>query len=291
MNKLWVAPAALLALSGSLLADSVMSGTGSFSAFPSGFGASTSSLVNFAALPGAEGTPFWNNPSYDKGVGGSNMMNVGYLLTDSGGFAGTPSVLGTDSVSQDFTADGGPMPPDFAFMSSATAYNIALLFADSSLDTGNATYGTTFGYYVGDTFTPLYTPLNTSSPTGVTPFDPTGAGDSYGFYATVCYGGNDCETYTTGDGNSGNARGAAGWSHFALFELASGGYAIAFEDANRLYDEGFGDFNDVVVELQVKNASPVPEPATIPIMGMGLGGLAMAAYFVRKGTRGRGSSC
>jgi hypothetical protein len=212
-------------------------------------------------------------------------MNVGYLLADTGGFAGTPSVLGSDTVTQEFTASGGADPTAFNFLSNATAYNIAVLFADSSLDSGNAAQGTVFGYYVGSTFTPLYTPVDTSSPANFTAFDPTTAGNSYGFYATVCYGANLCETYTTGEGNSGNASGAAAWNHFALFQLASGSYVIGFEDTNTFGGEGLGDFNDIVVELRAP--ANAPEPDTLATMGIGL--LLILAgggrYFGRKETR------
>jgi hypothetical protein len=206
-------------------------------------------------------------------------MNAGYLLTDSGGFAGTPSVIGTDSVTEEFTASGGADPVDFDFVSNATAYQISLLFADSSLDTGNAAQGTVFGYYAGNQFTPLYTPVDSNSPSVSMPFDPAASGTSYGFYATVCYGASLCETYTTGEGNFGNDGGAAGWNHFALFQLASGSYVLGFEDTNNFGGEGFGDFNDIVVELKVAST---PEPGTTAMMGLGL----MAfAYFWRKGTR------
>jgi hypothetical protein len=285
MNRILLAAAALLACSGSLPADSVISATGSFSAFPAGFASSTPAWISFTTPPTTTGAPFWNNPSDDIGVGGSHMMNAGYLLTDTGGFTGTPSVLGTDTVAEDLTADGGD-PAAFNFMSTATAYNISLLFADSSLDTGNPAQGTVFGYYVGSTFTPLYTPTETTSPTDTIPFDAGISGTSYGFYATVCYGAGQCETYTTGNGNSGNASGAAGWNHFALFELESGSYVIALEDGKAFGGEGLGDFNDIVVELE--DPRPAPEPGSSATIGVGLAALALIArrnYLVRSGTR------
>ncbi len=270
MKPILVAFAAVFALSGSVLADAVTSATGNFSAFPSGFGASTPSWISATQQPATTGSPFWNDPSDDSGTGGSHMMNIGDVLSDSGGFAGTPSVLGSDSTTEDFIAAGGADPTAFSFMSSGTAYNIGLLFARSSLDTGNAIQGTVFGYYVGNTYTPLYTVSDTNSPTGTMMFDPTTAGNSYGFYATVCYGPGSCETYTTGNGNSGAVSGAAGWNHFALFELASGNYAMGFTAADAMTGENLGDFNDVVVEIQA-----TPEPGTIGIMALGLGFFAV----------------
>jgi hypothetical protein len=275
MKKILIASAVMLAISGSARADTVTSVTGAFSGFTTGFASSTPPWVNLSTSQTPEGTPFWNDPSADAGTGGSHMMNIGSLLTDSGGFAGTPSVLGGDSVTQQFTADGGADPTAFSFLNNATAYNIALLFAESSLDTGNAAHGTVFGTYTGTTFTPLYTPVDSSSPSSATPFDPTTAGNSYGFYATVCYEVGLCETYTSGNGNFGNVTDAAGWNHFALFELASGSYVIGFEDTNKFGLEGQGDFNDIVVELQTPDPIATPEPSTIAITGAGLAGLLL----------------
>jgi hypothetical protein len=284
MRHITFAASAVLAISGSLSADTVNSAIGTFSPFPTGFASSTPAWSNYSTPPVISGSPFWNNPSGDTGVDDSHAMNIGYVLTDTGGLAGTTPVLGTDTVTQDFTAGGGD-PTAFNFVSSATAYNIALRFADSSLDTGNAAQGTVFGYYIGDTYTPLFAPTGTTSPTGDIPFDPTTSGTSYGFYATVCYGAGQCETYTTGNGNSGNAPGAAGWNHFALFELASGSYVIAFEDTDNVGGEGLGDFNDVVVELQVVTS---PEPGTIFFVAVGLTCLILwgrRRYLDRSGAR------
>jgi len=278
MKQIWVASVAMLALSGSMLADTVNSATGSFSAFPGGFASSTPTWVDALTPPATTGSPFWNDPSDDSGVGASHMMNIGYVLTDSGGLAGTPSVLGGDTVAEDLTAAGGADPGAFNFVSSATAYNISLLFAQSSLDLGSATVGTVFGYYVGSTFTPVYVVSDTSSPLPSAAFDPTTSGNSYGFYATVCYGIGVCETYTTGNGNSGDVSGGAGWNHFALFQLASGNWVIGFTAADAVVGENIGDFNDVVVELQV-----APEPGTIVITGLGLAGLGL--YVARKRNR------
>ncbi len=215
------------------------------------------------------GSPFWNDPSDDPGVGGSHMMNVGYVLTGTGGMAG--NVLGGDSVTADLTS-GGADPTAFSFVSTGLQDIMTLLFAQSSLDTGNAAQGTVFGYYVGNNFTQLYTVGETTTPTDQTTFTPTTAGGSYGFYATVCYGAGVCETYTTGNGNTGNVTGPDAWNHFALFELASGNYAMGFTAADAMVGEGLGDFNDVVIELQT-----IPEPGTMAIMAVGLVALGLAA--------------
>ncbi len=269
---MWLA----LALSGSLFASTVYSDTGTFSPFPSNFSSSTPTWIDGSTPPATTGMPFWNNPSDDTGAGGSHLMNIGYVLTDTGGLAGTPSVLGEETVAEDFTTADGGDPERFSFLSDETGYNISLLFADSSLDTGSAATGTVFGYYVGSAFTPLWDVSPTGSPTGTEPFDPTTLGNDYGFYATVCYSPGDCETYTTGEGNSGDSNGGRAWNHFALFELDDGNYVIGFTGQNGFYGEGLGDFNDVVIELQA-----VPEPGTIAIAASGLAGM----YFVRSRRR------
>jgi hypothetical protein len=271
MKQILFASAAAIVLAGNMTGDTVTSSTGSFSPFTTTFMSSTQRWINDWTMP-ASSALFWNNPSDDTGLGGSHMMNVGNVLTDTGGLAGTPAVVGTDTVAADLTAANGADPIAFNFISSETAYDISLLFADSCLDTGNSSEGTVFGYYVGDTYTPLYAPKNTWSRTGTQTFDPTTSGNSYGFYATVCYAPGQCETYTTGNGNFGNVTGAAGWNHFALFQLASGSYAMGFEDSPSVSGENLGDFNDVVVEIQV-----TPEPGTLAILGLGLAGLCLRA--------------
>ena len=102
MTKFWIASAAVVVLSGSMFADTVTSGTGTFSAFPAGFASSTPVWEGNAGPLLTTGIPFWNNPSDDTGVGNSHDVNVGYVLTDTGGISGTP-VLGSDTVADDLT--------------------------------------------------------------------------------------------------------------------------------------------------------------------------------------------
>jgi hypothetical protein len=217
-------------------------------------------------------------------------MNIGYVLTDSGGLTGTTAVLGSDTVSSDYVGTGGADPTAFNFVRNATAYNVTLLFADSGLDTSTnpATgVGSQFGYYLlssPGTLISLYTPGLTSSPTGTASFNPSG---NYGFYDTVCYAasGGVCtssETYYTSQAATGNNTGGSAWNHFALFQLASGSYVIGFTGQNGMFGEGLGDFQDTVIELTVQNA--VPEPGTIAIMGLGLAALGFIGRrrFARK---------
>jgi hypothetical protein len=301
MKKLLVVTAAVVALSGSILADTVnnLGSAAGFSAIPTttsftgGMIGWSSSFITTNAQ-----APFWNNPSQDSLANG-HLSNVGDILAGlatgsniigsdltgvlgtgdtvngsyygvTGGTSGDPS---TGGVAETVNGSAG-MTTALAFnlTRNAVAYNIAVLFADSSFDTGSGT-GTVFGTYTGSgssiSLNPLFQPATN---TGGIPVQEgaLSASGTYGFYATVCYSAGNCETYTTGNGNFGNVSGGQAWNHFALFQLASGSYVLGFEDANGMFTEGIGDFNDIVVELQA-----VPEPGTIAIMGLGLAALGV----------------
>lgn len=301
MKKLLIAAAAVVVLSGSMFADTVnnLGSAAGFTAIPS-TSAFTTSMIAWSSSNILTDTqvPFWNNPSLDNLADG-HYANVGDVLA---GLATGTNEIGTDLTGTVGTGDqingdyyaatgGGPGDPNtggsadtvngqsgsttalaFNFTRNAVAYNIALLFADSSFDTGSG-MGTVFGTYTGTgssiTLNPLFQPANNTTGVAINEGAFSASG-TYGFYATVCYSVGNCETYTTGDGNFGAASGAQAWNHFALFQLASGNYVLGFEDGNGMFTEGIGDFNDIVVELQV-----VPEPATIAIMGLGLAALGL----------------
>lgn len=304
--------AAVVVLSGSMFADTVNSlgatagftTIGSTLSFTTAMTGWTSSFISTDVQ-----TPFWNNPSQDTLLNG-HLANIGDVLA---GLATGTNEIGADLTGAIGTGDqehggyygvtsGGSGDPNtggaaqtvngmagmttalaFNLTRNAVAYNIALLFADSSFDTGTAA-GTVFGTYTGSgsalTLTPLFNPAQNTSgvPVNYGAFNATG---TYGFYATVCYSAGNCETYTTGNGNfgTGTASGGQAWNHFALFQLASGNYVLGFEDANGMFTEGIGDFNDIVVALVA-----TPEPGTIGIMGLGLAALGFIGRrrFARK---------
>jgi hypothetical protein len=297
MKRLLFIAAAVVILAGSMLADTVVCPAcvgGTSSPFPANFSSLTAPFTTLN--PGPAAPVFWNNPSDDTGIlpsqSGNHMMNIGYVLTDSGGVTGTTPVLGSDTVTSDFVATGGADPSAFAFVRNATAYNIVMLFADSSEDTGGnpiaGVQGSQFGYYVGMTQTPLYNVGLTLSPNSSQAFNPGPVGTQYGFYETICYAASagvctDYETYTSGNGNSGIDNGGASWNHFAVFQLASGSYVIGFTGQNGLYGENIGDYQDTVIELQVASLI-APEPGTIAMMGLGLAALGVLGRrrFARK---------
>jgi hypothetical protein len=271
MKQFLFASAAVVALSGSMFADTITS-TGTLSAFPTSFASSTPTWINGGTPPTTFGAPFWNDASDDTGVGGSHLMNIGYALTGTGGF--TSSILGSESATgaQDLTNGGSDVA--FNFVRNATAYNIALIYANSGEDTGGdamlGVVGTTIGYVVGTTVTPLYNVGITTSPTGLQAFNPVGAGGVYGFYATVCYSTSVCESYYTNGDAFGLSSGGTAWNHFAVFQLADGNYAIGFTSQNGVFGEYHGDYQDVVIEL---SQTTTPEPGTVAIMGLGLAAL------------------
>jgi hypothetical protein len=298
MKRLLFVAAAVVTLAGSMFADTVVCPGcigGTSSAFPVNFSSLTAPFTTLN--PGPAAPVFWNNPSDDTGLGpsqgSSHMMNIGYVLTDTGGMTGATSVLGSDTPVSDFVATGGADPAAFAFVRNATAYNVVLLFADSGEDTGSNPYagaqGSQIGTYAGSTMTPLYNVGLTFSPTGSQVFNPGPLGTQYGFYETVCYSSSagvctSFETYTSGNGNYGTSTGGAAWNHFAVFQLASGSYVIGFTGQNGLYGENIGDFQDTVIELQVASALSAPEPGTIAMMGLGLAALGFVGRrrFARK---------
>jgi hypothetical protein len=317
MKKILLASIGVIALSGSMLADTVNSlgSAAGFNAVPTtaAFVASMTPFNSGVTITTDTQVPFWNNPSYDVGANG-HTSNVGDVLA---GLVTNTNLIGSDLTGTVGTGDqingsyyavsgGGPGDPNtggsaetvngqsgttnglaFNFTRNAAAYQLVLLFADSSSNTGGA-FGTAFGTYTGSgssiTLTPAITSVNndtTGTPVGMGVFNASG---TYGFYATVCYANNgvSCtafETYTTGDGNFGNVTGAAAWNHFALFQLASGSYVLGLTETTTTSSEGIGDFNDIMVELQA-----VPEPGTIAIMGLGLAALGILGRrrFARK---------
>jgi hypothetical protein len=188
MRKFWLLSAGLVALSGSMFADNIWSGSSnggsSYSGGTSGVWTCTGCAAvpttasftgSMASFPVSSTTnaqvPFWNNPSSDV-ISDGHFSNVGDVLA---GLA-----TGTAPVSADVSAgnitgsyysnpttsnNGNPVNPaaatvsgstvseqpalEFSFQEEATAYNISVLFADSGQNTGSNATGTTFGWYTG----------------------------------------------------------------------------------------------------------------------------------------------
>jgi len=180
MKKFGLIFAALIVLGGSVFADAISSGTGSFSgnnisATPIQTFITGSATYSSSSDPGINALAFWNNPSSD-GVSpvlvDGHVANVGDVIaglatgTDLIGsnLIGTPSTTtpntatmingsyysmagGTDPAA---TSSGTSMTPalEFSFVSQQTSQTISLLFADSGNDTGNVPGATSVGIYI-----------------------------------------------------------------------------------------------------------------------------------------------
>ena len=242
------------------------------------------------------GSAYWNNPSKDA-VSSSICGNIGCLLEGIYGTSGSanPANLnwGTSSGS----------PADFTFSSQGNGFTVTAL-QNSTLN------GITFGWYdtvTGDQHTIYSSPNGTAAcatpgATGCaaapswSPAQLT-AGGSYGFYVTVDYHNGITDTYYTQTGNNtgnGVATNEVGAQHFVIFQK-DGAYYLGVEDSlfyNRTPPsngllraaapssnldsvEGSGDFQDLVLRLSPNALNPVPEPTTIGLTGLIIGGLAL----------------
>lgn len=330
MKKFWVLSAALFALSGSMFADTIntSTSTGQLVAVPTTavFSAATPSYP-VSSVANSQ-TPFWNDPSSDTGAAivTPHVANVGDVL--SGLATGTSPVAANvtaGNINGSYYAsaigNGDPISTtalgavaglpgtdsavpalEFNFLSSQTAMQISLLFADSSQDTGTSPMGTTFGTYIVPNGGSIQT-FQLGGPIGDTTTPQAfgnlasnffNNGTVYGFYATVCYASSagvctNSVTYTTGVGNystnipaGSGFLGGMGWNHFAFFELANGEWALGFSDTPWALGtpnsvSGLGDYNDAIFGITGNAAfgSTAPEPGTIAIMGLGLAGLGL----------------
>jgi hypothetical protein len=243
MKKFWLVSAGLVALSGSMFADTINAptSTGQLVAVPSTsvFNAATpaypvSSVANSQ-------TPFWNDPSSDTGpaIVTPHIANVGDVLS---GLATGTSPLAAANISAgningsyyaSAAGNGDPISAtapgavaglpgtdsvvpalEFNFLSSQTAMAISLLFADSSQDTGTSPMGTTFGTYIvpgGGSIETFQLGGSIGDTTTPAPFanmatNYFNATTVYGFYATVCYAssGGVCTNSVTYTTGAGN---------------------------------------------------------------------------------------
>ncbi len=273
--------------------------TGTFSAFSLGTQGSCSGGSC------TDGTPFFNNTSSDV-VNGSSAANAGDFLSATGGFA--TAVLGCPTCGVNYMASGGQMytqsanTPDFAsafsFISQTGVVSISLLYANSSTD-NNAE----FGLYDANSQSNALTNHEVVQAGGVTnlgniigqPYSVINNYATYGIYAVTCTvnaangacPSGDVVTYYSNlslnsvDGDT--PRADANHMHWALFQSGTNAdvYYLALEDyalqglQTRNPVEGYGDYNDIILELNTTPGQQIqtPEPATLPMIVLSLAGL------------------
>jgi hypothetical protein len=250
-----------------------------------GCGSAEASPAKASSQCGFLGTgPYWDN---DSGKG--NQMNVGYLLTGTGGYAGDPDDAGQYLSS----GPGGYSAPTSITLDRTSTPAVVTLLGDQTDDMTDQ-----FGYYSVGNPSILY-PLFGPGPMTGSIGDPSDlssllSGEIYGFYIT-----KDCYSFCPAGDTSGEVTWYSndsldttdvGNQHFAIFDSTTPGiFYIGIEDwgifGGPSNGEANGDFNDIAFELNTEDP-PVPEPATLGLIGAGLLGISLARFRTRKPAKG-----
>jgi hypothetical protein len=252
--------------------DAVVLGSDSWTNMPSSISAALGSNV-----------PYWDNVSGD-----GPDMNVGFFLTGTCGIAGD---CNTDYnplqyLSQSNGSGAPNNPTSISLVRSASPASVLFLggyTGDNSL---------TFGLYNTTTMaeTPLIGPGYLTGDVGESLPVTMTTGATYGFYLNRCLVWvaapyvSPCLEYTTWFSNSSLDITDVGHQHFSIFTSATTGiYYVGVEDWVIDAGEGYGDYNDMIFELNTSSSGPTtPEPATFSLIGFGLAGLGLVGFRARK---------
>lgn len=190
--------------------------------------------------------PYWDGESSD-----GSYKNIGYYLSGTGAFASSAETPG--AIPYWGNAAGG-FDPSFYFGKDSAYSNAALKLEVAGYKNGNSFGwyewgGDSGGYILHEVFS------GSDSASAAKDFTPT---SQYGFYMKNEPG----QVFLTG-GSGDN------FQHFAVFLQPSNTFWIGVED---LWGGGDRDYNDMVIKVTA--VAPVPEPATMLLLGTGLLGMA-----------------